>query len=252
MYIIYGATDKGIDREYNEDRFTGRMLTDCFGYAVVCDGMGGEKGGEIASTLACETIAATLDESLREGQDEKTVYNIIETAVETANHIVLDRAREEGEELAGMGTTATLAVLAGDTCYLCNVGDSRCYLLHQNELRQLTVDHTHVQLMLDRGEITPEEAREHPQRHYLTKAVGVEPNLTPYFRQVTLAPGDLVLLCSDGLHGMLEPQELAELLGSCTDRAALCEQLIAEANRLGGFDNITVMVIDCRGGAVDG
>lgn len=252
MYIIYGATDKGMAREYNEDRFTGRMLTECFGYAVVCDGMGGEKGGDIASSLACEAITATLDDALRQGMDEKSVYGVIETAVDAANHTVLERARDAGDELAGMGTTTTLAVLAEDTCYLCSVGDSRAYLLHQNELRQLTVDHTHVQLMLDRGEITPEEAREHPQRHYLTKAVGVDPSLTPFFRQVTLELGDLVLLCSDGLHGMLEPQELADLLGGCTDRAALCEQLIAEANRRGGFDNITVMVIDCCGGVANG
>lgn len=242
MYKIIGASHKGMVREHNEDRFAGGMLADNYGYALVCDGMGGEKGGSIASTLACDEIRRTLDTSYRADMDEKSVYNIMETAVANANTAVYQRARQEGDLLSGMGTTVSLAVLLGNTCYLANVGDSRAYLLHNGGFAQLTVDHTHVQALVDRGEITPEEAKTHPQRHYLTKAVGVEPSIMPYFRQMQLEPGDVLLLCSDGLYGMLDSELMAKLLLRVA-KGGDCALLIDEANRHGGQDNVTAVVV---------
>lgn len=251
MYRIEGATHQGLVRLHNEDRYAGTMLTDDYGYALVCDGMGGEKGGSIASTLACEEIRQVLDGSFQEKLDEKTIYLTLEAAIESANRAVLACARESGGELSGMGTTASLAVVLGDTCYLANVGDSRVYLLHQSRLTQLTVDHTRVQNLIDLGEITEQEAQHHPQRHYLTKAVGVDPQLTPFFRQQLLSEGDLLLLCSDGLYGMMDRDRLEALL--CQVAAGGdCQLLINEANRLGGQDNITAVAVVSLGGTAHG
>lgn len=253
MYTIYGATNTGMVREHNEDCFGGAMFAPCYGYAVVCDGMGGENGGSIASRLACDEIARVLDGSYRDDLDEKAVYLLIETALENANTAVYNRA-QQSPELTGMGTTVILAVLLGDTCYLAHVGDSRAYLLQNDSLEQLTVDHTLVQAMVDRGEITPEQASVHPQRHYLTRAIGIEPAVKPAFLQVALSEGDLVLLCSDGLYGtvgILDNNDIARILRHRPVELC-CELFIDEANALGGFDNITAMVIETCGGAVNG
>lgn len=247
MYRIQGATHKGQVRQHNEDRYAGSMLGDGYGYALVCDGMGGESGGGIASTLACGEIRRTLDGSYRPEMDEKSVYMILETAIANANAAVYAKASGDSS-LTGMGTTASLAVLCDGSCFLANVGDSRVYLLHGDKLTQLTVDHTHVQTLIDQGEITPEEAKSHPQRHYLTKAVGVMPYVTPYFYQEKLAEGDLLLLCSDGLHSLVEGEVMASLLRRIATGED-CQILIDEANRLGGNDNITaVAVITNQGG----
>lgn len=251
MYTIYAATDRGIVREYNEDRFTARMITDRFGYALVCDGMGGENGGGVASALACSVVARVLDGSYREGLDENSVYMIMETALANANTAVYERARSDDDALGGMGTTASLAVLLGNVCYIANVGDSRVYLLRDGQISQLTVDHTHVQLMVERGEITQDEARQHPKRHYLTRAIGVEASVLPYYCQLELEPEDILLLCSDGLHGLVEPHMLANLMTGCPPEA-LCQLLIDEANKLGGYDNITAALIVTCGGAANG
>ncbi|MEG1687467.1 MAG: protein phosphatase 2C domain-containing protein, partial [Angelakisella sp.] len=128
MVKIQGVTHRGMVREHNEDRYAGNLLEEHYGYALVCDGMGGENGGSIASTLACEEIRRTVENSYRPQLDEKTVYNILETAVANANTIVFARAGEN-PELSGMGTTVSLALLCDEVCYIANVGDSRVYLL---------------------------------------------------------------------------------------------------------------------------
>lgn len=239
MYKIQGATHKGMLREHNEDRYTGCMLGDDYGYALVCDGMGGENGGSVASATACEEIRRQMEGSYRPGLEESSIYMILEAALSGANAEIYHRAGED-ETLQGMGTTVSLAVVSGERCYIANVGDSRAYLLHDGGLSQLTVDHTHVQSLIDKGEITREEARTHPQRHYLTRAVGVAPQISPAFAQTVLAEGDLLLLCSDGLYNMVEDATLVKLLSRIRDGED-CSILIDEANRLGGMDNITAM-----------
>lgn len=239
MYKIQGATHKGMLRDHNEDRYAGCMLGEDYGYALVCDGMGGENGGSIASTTACEEVRRLMESSYRPDLEESSIYMILETALSAANTAIYRRAQED-DSLRGMGTTVSLAVVSGPRCYIANVGDSRVYLLRGGSLSQLTVDHTHVQSLIDKGEITPEQARTHPQRHYLTRAVGVAPQLSPAFAQTILQEGDLLLLCSDGLYNMVEDTTLVQLLLRIRDGED-CSILIDEANRLGGLDNITAM-----------
>ena len=243
MVGIIGATDKGLMRATNEDRFAGEVFAPDFAYGVVCDGMGGEQGGGVASSIACEEIRRMVENSHR-GLDERSVYLLLETAISTANIMVYDKAVQEpgDESLRGMGTTACLAVISGEQAYIANVGDSRAYLLRGGELRQLTTDHTLVQMMVDRGELTPEEAATHESRNLITRAVGVERTVSISYSTVKMEEGDILLLCSDGLYGMIPAPLLPDLLRRCVaedDGGCLLE----EANRRGGRDNITAVVL---------
>ena len=168
-----GATDRGLVRAVNEDRFAGEVFSPDFAYGVVCDGLGGENAGGVASALACGEIRRMMESSYREGLDERSVYMILESAVATANAVVHDKAAQDPASMEGMATTVCLALVTGGTAYLASVGDSRGYLLRGEELRQLTVDHTRAQMLLDQQRITPEELTTHPDRHSLTRAVGV-------------------------------------------------------------------------------
>ena len=242
MLRIIGATDKGLVREVNEDRFAGEVFSPDLAYGVVCDGMGGENAGSVASAIACEEIRRLLESSCRRGMDEKSVYHLLEIAVATANAMVYDKAQQNPENMGGMGTTVCLAVVSGNTAYVTNVGDSRVYLLRGEELTPLTVDHTVTQMLLDQGEITREEARGHEGRHYLTKAVGIGRTVDPAYGRAALQDGDLLLLCSDGLYNMVPAPEICRLArkAAAEDDGSL---LIEEANRRGGRDNITAVMI---------
>lgn len=243
MLRIIGATDKGLVRSTNEDRFAGEVLAPDFAYGVVCDGMGGETGGGIASTIACEEIRRMVENS-HPGMDERSVYLLLESAISTANRVVYDKATEDlGEEsLWGMGTTVCLAVISGETAFIASVGDSRAYLIRGGELTQLTTDHTVAQRMVDRGEITPEEAITHDSRNQITRAVGVEQTVDISYSSARMMEGDILLLCSDGLYSMLPAQELPEFVHQCVVQNDGC-CLLDEANRRGGQDNITAVVI---------
>lgn len=247
MLRIIAATDKGLVRELNEDRFAGEIFDPDCAYALVCDGMGGENAGSVASGIACEEIRRLMESSLRRGMDEKSLYHLLEIAVSTANAMVYDKASQDPENMGGMGTTACLAVISGETAYIANVGDSRAYLLRGGELSRLTVDHTVVQLMLDNGEITPEQAEGHQDRHYLTRAVGVEKGVDPAYSRTPLQSGDMLLLCSDGLYNMIPHGELAALIrkAAAEDSGAVFPEA---ANAAGGRDNITAVLIIFEGG----
>lgn len=247
MLRIIAATDKGLVRELNEDRFAGEIFDPDCAYALVCDGMGGENAGSVASGIACEEIRRLMESSLRRGMDEKSLYHLLEIAVSTANAMVYDKALQDPENMGGMGTTACLAVISGETAYIANVGDSRAYLLRGGELSRLTVDHTVVQLMLDNGEITPEQAEDHQDRHYLTRAIGVEKDVEPAYSRTPLQSGDMLLLCSDGLYNMIPHGELAALIrkAAAEDSGAVFPEA---ANAAGGRDNITAVLIIFEGG----
>lgn len=245
MLRIIGATDKGLVRYVNEDRFAGEVFSPDLAYGVVCDGMGGENAGAVASAIACEEIRRMLESSCRPGMEPRSVYMILESAVATANAIVYDKAAQDLEALRGMGTTVCLAVVSGGVLYLANVGDSRGYLLREGELRQLTTDHTLAQLLFDRGEISQEELRRHPERNKLTRAVGVAQTVEADYTSCRLEPGDILLLCSDGLYNMLDPVTLRECLRqSAAQDSGRC--LMDAANSRGGKDNITAVIICCE------
>jgi protein phosphatase len=223
------ATHVGQVRTGNEDAY----LLEPPMYAVA-DGMGGHRGGEVASQLALTTIA----ESFRKGAVP------FADQVQAANRAVFERAGAD-RNLAGMGTTLTAAVIQGDLAHLVHVGDSRAYLLRAGALRQLTDDHTLVNRMVKAGEITAAEAEVHPHRNVLVRALGTEPDVPLDEQDVGLLDGDRLLLCSDGLTGMLTEEQIQAILGS-TDGAPqeAADRLVLAANRAGGVDNITVVVLD--------
>lgn len=242
---IIGATDKGLRRYANEDRFAGEVFSPEIAYGVVCDGMGGENAGGMASTIACEEIRRTMESSCRPGLDERSAYMILESALSTANAMVYDKALQNPETMGGMGTTVCLALVLGGSVYLASVGDSRGYLLRGGELRQLTKDHTQAQVLFDQGELTWEEFQHHPGRNKLTRAVGVMAGVEADYASCRLEPGDALLLCSDGLYNMLEPVALRECLRQSLLRGDV-GFLIDAANSRGGKDNITAVIICCE------
>lgn len=242
MLRINGATDRGLAREVNEDRFAGEVFDKDMGYAVVCDGMGGVNGGSIASGVACEEIRRMVESSLRPQMEQRSIDLLLASAIENANWMVCEKAQQSGEEYEGMGTTLCMALFHGGMVNIANVGDSRCYLLRSGKLTRLTTDHTVVQAMVTEGTLSEEEAAHHPERHLITRAVGVEKTVTPDYFSLTLQPEDTLLLCTDGLYNMLTPAELSAALERCVEGDDLSE-MIDRANSAGGLDNITAVVI---------
>ena len=232
----FAGSDVGRTRSGNEDSyFCGRTVF------AVADGLGGHQGGEVASAAAVEPLAA-LDG--REFADPAEAAEALAEAVRQANSAILDRATGD-PDLWGMGTTLTAAAVAGDHhLQLAHVGDSRAYRFRDGSLEQLTTDHTVVGELVRRGRLTPEQAAIHPERSILTRAVGLDPRIpvdTP--DPVALRPGDQILLCSDGLTEAVPDPDIAELLSREPDGHTACRSLIDTANRNGGPDNITVVLL---------
>jgi protein phosphatase len=250
MKTIFGATDVGLVRTSNQDMFMLENVSPELKFAVLCDGMGGENGGNVASSMAAQFAFAALKRELGGGLDigpgnvELSVRAILTTAIMGANAIVYEASQKDAA-LEGMGTTMILAVFHADDLYISCVGDSRVYLASESGARQLTRDHTVVQMLVDMGEITPEDAKTHPKRHFITRAVGVGPNVEADFIAERLSAGEITLLCSDGLSGYLQAEELYGLLRLCLQESS-AHPLIEYAKKAGGADNITAVVFgDC-------
>jgi len=234
-YRVATRTDIGLRRERNED-YMGVDTTAHGLVMVVCDGMGGHRGGERASRIAVEAFLRGVKEvqgSLRE---------VLASAVEHSNRVVCGEARE-APELWGMGTTLVAALVRGAEAAVVNVGDSRAYRFRRGDLTRITIDHSHVGELVARGELTEEEAQRHPQRNLITRALGVEPVREDLF-DVALSPGDRLLLSTDGLHGVVPDDTIAAILGRTPTPERACDALIEEALARGGGDNITVAVVE--------
>ena len=225
---VGSATDIGQVREGNEDSY----LVVAPLYAVA-DGMGGHRGGEVASSLALETVQELFE------RQEGTLAD----QVAQANRAVYDRSQSD-RSVSGMGTTLTAALVDGDTVHLVHVGDSRAYLVRDGQLKQLTEDHTLVRRMVMEGEITPEEAETHPHRSILTRALGVDESVQVDEGDVRIESGDRLLLCTDGLTGMVPEDQITEIILGSTDPQEAVDRLVKVANRAGGIDNITAVVLD--------
>lgn len=236
---IAGGTHVGQKRRNNQDAFLAETL-DIKQLLLVCDGMGGEQGGEQASALALEAVTAMLRRDLKNVTDEGTIRRVLECAGAAANSIVFDAAKAD-PALLGMGTTLVGAVVLPDNAHFIHAGDSRAYLLRDNVLTQLTVDHTVVQVLLDRGEISQDEAKHHPQRHYITRAVGVAAQIDYDIFSIDLKQNDVLLLCSDGLYNYMSHEEICELTALAIGERSIAP-LIKRANENGGGDNITAVV----------
>lgn len=251
---LAGETNIGTVRTNNQDCFAHRKLSSRLCYAVVCDGMGGENGGQVASALALAAIKKSLDTEITPLTRPQSIKYILECAVASANSSVFERASKDSA-LKGMGTTAVVAVVLDDVAYIANVGDSRAYLFDpdRGEIIRLTRDHTVVQMLLDRGEITTAQAATHPQRNYITRAVGVARTVDSDCIDRELGGRGCLLLCSDGLYNYIPEGEMALLLPQCAQENTVAP-LIERANANGGGDNITAVLVSRldNGGNVNG
>ncbi len=240
--LCIGQTDIGRLRSNNQDAFVcGKLATDV-PFAIVCDGMGGANGGNIASAIAIRTITGRLVSSYRKDMTMMSMQHVLESAIAAANVAVYDEAAAT-PELRGMGTTLVMAVMMEDRVLIAHIGDSRAYVITEdNTLEQITKDHSVVQQMLERGQITPEEAKTHPRRNFITRALGVSDTVACDFSEFVLPENAKVMLCTDGLSGMVDAEGIVQVIASCNDED-LPERLIAAANRAGGSDNITVALM---------
>lgn len=226
-------TDVGCIRDHNEDSLV--VTPPLF---AVADGMGGHAAGEVASEIAIQILA--------EQAPKHPNAEALGRAVEAANQEVI-AATAQGRGRAGMGTTLTAAMLENERLVIAQVGDSRAYLLHNGKLQQLTRDHSLMADMIDAGQLTPEEARVHPNRSIITRALGSNPHMRPDLFELNVHTGDRLLLCSDGLSTMLEDNQIEQILNRGSDPQRTAAQLVDEAVAAGGYDNVTVIVVDVTG-----
>lgn len=237
----YALTHVGRVRSVNQDTYYLPAAGENF--AVVADGMGGHKAGEIASKIAVEEFTRWLRCAPRPNEDA------LRYAISEANRAIYQTAKAEPDK-KGMGTTLTALWVDTTRVYLTHVGDSRAYLLRDGEITQLSRDHSVVAEMLERGEITPEEAKVHPHRHFITRAIGTNTFVLPDVDRFERRRGDIWLLCSDGLSNYIERDELGELMQGPGDWTYKVSLLVELALRRGGSDNITAMIIVPDGGAL--
>ena len=248
LLSAHGTTHPG-RRTSNEDAL---LVDSTLGLFVVADGMGGHKAGEVAARLAIDSIREFIGQS-RSARDITWPYgldpdlsvdaNRLRTAVRLANTRVLE-ASEARSEYTGMGTTVVAALTAEDKLAFVGVGDSRVYLWHCGSLKQLTEDDSWVATVLAREPgMTDTALAQHPMRHVLTSVIGARPDTEPEVEERTLETGDVLLLCSDGLHGAMDLKETSSLLGSCTDVADITRTLVERALARGASDNVTAVVI---------
>jgi protein phosphatase len=236
-FTCAARTDVGVVRSGNEDSYL--MLSDR-GIFVVADGMGGHAAGEVASEMATRIIAREIG-ALRGVEDEEAARRL-QRAIVAANESIYERTLSEHDK-RGMGTTATVLVLMRGRYLIGQVGDSRAYILRDGEFLQVTKDHSYVQEQVDAGLLTPDQARVHPYSNVITRCVGAGSEVLPDIYFGSLRAGDILLLASDGLTGMLEDDQLVRILQSEGGPDAWVDRMVAEANYRGGLDNITAIVV---------
>ncbi|MEG1857589.1 MAG: Stp1/IreP family PP2C-type Ser/Thr phosphatase [Pseudoflavonifractor sp.] len=242
MIRAWGVTDKGAVRSQNQDSYYVDVPTEKLAVAVVCDGMGGAKAGNVASTLAVDTFVETLrthGESFGPMADPDAV---LMDAAELANGAVFYRAGIDSDCL-GMGTTMVAVLLDGNIAHILNIGDSRAYLVTGDGISKLTRDHSVVEDLVERGEITAEEARLHPRKNLITRALGAEERLRADLYQQELKANDGLLLCSDGLSNVVTDQEILYEILHGGEAEGCCTRLLQIAMSRGAPDNVTVVLL---------
>jgi protein phosphatase len=238
-YTFAVLTDCGIKRDSNED--TSGVSAE-HGVYVVCDGMGGAAAGEIASSLAVNEMLRLLGNLDR----KKPIEEAVVEAIRTANEAIYSRA-EEDPQLNGMGTTLVGLAIEGRRVLVFNVGDSRCYLLRNGKLAQISQDHSLVEEQVRMGHLTQEEAQRSPIRNVITRALGTQPSVEPDLFPIEAEPGDIFLLCSDGLSGEVSDPQIEALLADEVPLTEVCANLVEAANLAGGNDNITCLLVQAEG-----
>ena len=238
----WGLTDPGCVRAQNQDAFQIVQLDRSTQLCVVCDGMGGAKSGNIASSLAVDVFVQEIRRVHKSGMNREHVEQMIRGAAKLANYTVYDQA-QEFEDFGGMGTTLVAAYISGRKATIVNVGDSRCYAVSREGIQQITTDHSLVQMMLRRGELTEEQARFYPGKNYITRAIGTEPTVECDIFHWKLERGDALLLCSDGLHGIVDDQEILFEVVHGVNKANCCQRLLNIAKTRGAPDNVTSVLV---------
>lgn len=236
-------TDTGAVRSTNQDSCDSGLFSQDSAWAIVCDGMGGANGGNVASSLATETIREEILNTFHQDLSRENIKTLMLNAVRKANRKVHEFSQEK-PELSGMGTTAVLMIATKGTLHVVHVGDSRAYLWNGADVEQITMDHSYVQDLVNFGQITPEQARTHPQRNIITRVIGVHMEVECDYNQCDFHPGSLALACSDGLSGYVDEAILTDYIEKQGHQPeALAQKLIAYANECGGADNITAAII---------
>lgn len=236
---LTGDTHIGLVRNSNQDALRYGPLGDNIGYAVVCDGMGGANGGNVASNIAVDIIANRICEAYAGEHPPRSPANLLASAMAAANIEIFDRAKAESQ-YEGMGTTVVAVIVRGKDAYISHVGDSRLYLYRDSTLQQITRDHSVVQEMIESGQLTEEQARTHPRKHFITRALGVSAMEEGEYDEIELEPNDKLLLCTDGLTNMVDNASLAKLLAN----NANIDILLQSALDGGGTDNITTVLFE--------
>lgn len=237
---IVAKTDKGIVRSSNQDAYAVGEFPDEVAWAIVCDGMGGHAGGNIASALAVKVISDKINASYRENMRDSSIRNMLDSALTAANMEVFDMA-EANPDLSGMGTTVVCAIVKNGYAFIAHAGDSRAYI-YDGELKQITTDHSYVQTLVDIGKITKEEAEHHPNKNKITRAIGAEKMIDIDFDEIELNDEDVLILCTDGLSNYVSSDEM---ISEVQDGKyyAFADRLVKKANHNGGGDNVTVVAI---------
>ena len=238
----WGLTDPGCVRKQNQDSYQMEQLDRSTLLCVICDGMGGAKSGNVASTLAVDVFVQEVKRCWKTIMDQERIDQALRSAVKLANFTVYDQA-QQFEEFSGMGTTLVAVVIRGKKVTVAHVGDSRAYHINDEGIRQITTDHSLVQMMVDRGDLTPELARTYPGKNFITRAVGTETTVLCDISHLEVAKGDYLLLCSDGLSNMMDDQEILFEVVHGVNKAHCCRRLLDIAKNRGAPDNVTSILV---------
>ena len=238
----WGLTDPGCVRPQNQDAYQIEQLDRSTMLCVVCDGMGGAKSGNVASTLALDVFIQEIRRTWSPGMKADKIDRMLRSAVKLANFTVYDQA-QQFEEFEGMGTTLVAALIRGGEVVVVNVGDSRAYAVNQDGIHRLTTDHSLVQMMVERVELTPEQARTYPGKNLITRAIGTEPVVNCDLFRFDVNRGDCLLLCSDGISNMMDDQEILFEVVHGVNKQYCCQRLLEIAKNRGAPDNATSVLI---------
>lgn len=238
----WGITDAGCIRPQNQDSYQVETLGKNALLCVVCDGMGGAKSGNVASTLAVDVFVQEVKRTWVADMDPDKVDQMLKNAVKLANFTVFDQA-QQFEEFTGMGTTLVAVLIQGNFATIINVGDSRAYSITSDDVCQLTVDHSLVQMMVARGELAPEKARNYPGKNLITRAIGTESVVECDIFHRRLTDGECLLLCSDGLSNMVDEQEILFEVVHGLNKQSSSQRLLDIAKKRGAPDNVTCVLI---------
>ena len=239
----WGLTDQGCVRAQNQDAYQIAQLDRNSLLCVVCDGMGGAKSGNVASSLAVDVFVEEVRRCWMANSTQEKINQMLLSAVKLANFTVFDQA-QQFEEFDGMGTTLVAVLIRGKKVTVVNVGDSRAYLANEDGICQITRDHSLVQMMVDRGELTPEQAKSYPGKNYITQAVGTESMVMGDLYHLDVSKGDYLLLCSDGLSNLLDDQEILFEIVHGVKKQNCCKRLLDIAKTRGAPDNVTSVLIE--------